>query len=149
MEELEQNQLWKKRKEVNSITTYFFVAGIITCFILNQGFYLILLFLFIIIAKSILGLFFENETQKQKAFVACVVITNVFYLFSSMLLKRISQNTRIEISTETEQLLSESEELKYENTELNKGIKELQLENKYLEKKMKELTSAHEEQLEF
>jgi hypothetical protein len=138
MEKLEQEQLWKQRKQVNSITTYFFIASIITCFILNQGFYLILLFLFIIIAKSILGLFFENENQK--AYIACLVLTNVFYLFSSMLITKISKNANLELQKVNWELLENNEELAKDNDRLFQEIEELVLKNQQLSMKSIELT---------
>lgn len=139
MEELEENQLWKQRKEVNRITTYFFLASIITCFILNQGFYLILLFLFIIIAKSILGLFFKDKNQS--AYIACVVLTNIFYLFSSILLKRISKNTNTELEKINWELLENNEELAKDNDRLSLEIEELDFKIQKLSKKNLELTN--------
>lgn len=139
MEELEQEQLWKQRKEINSITTYFYIVGIITCFILNQGFYLILLFLFITVVKSVLGTFFENENQK--AYIACLVLTNVFYLFSSMLITRISKNTNLELQKVNWELLENNEELAKDNDKLSQEIEELDLKIKQLSKKNIELTN--------
>lgn len=139
MDEIEEEQLWKQRKQVNSITTYFYITGIITCFFLNQGFYLILLFLFIIIAKSILGLFFENENQK--AYIACLVLTNVFYLFSSLLVKRISKNANIELEKVNYELLENNEELAKKNDRLFLEIEELDLKIQQFSKKNIELTN--------
>lgn len=138
MDELEEEQLWKKRKEVNSITTYFFIASIITCFILNQGFYLIMLFLFIIAVKSILGLFFENKNQK--AYITCLILTNIFYLLSSILVTRISKQVNKELEKTNWELLENNEELAKDNDRLCSEIEELVLKNQLLSMKSIELT---------
>lgn len=100
-EKMKELQLWAKRKETNSITTYFLIAGMLPCVLLNDGFYFIIFLFVILCIKSFLGLYIEDKNQK--AFIVCVVLTNIYYLFSSMLINRITSNTKKELSKNTEE----------------------------------------------
>ncbi|MBO0421441.1 hypothetical protein [Enterococcus plantarum] len=101
LEEIEELRLWAKRKETNSITTYFLVASMLPCLILNDGFYLIIFLFVILCTKTFLGLYIEDKNQK--AFIVCVILTNIYYLFSTMLINRITSNTKKELSKNTEE----------------------------------------------
>ncbi|MBO0467514.1 hypothetical protein JZO73_08180 [Enterococcus plantarum] len=102
LEEIEELRLWAKRKETNSITTYFLVASMLPCVLLYGGFYLIIFLFVILCIKSFLGTYFEDKNKK--AFIVCVVLTSMYYLLSSMLLNRIAGNLKAELANENEKL---------------------------------------------
>ncbi|ALS38490.1 hypothetical protein ABID30_002199 [Enterococcus rotai] len=103
LKEIEELRLWAKRKETNSITTYFLVASMLPCVLLNGGFYFIIFLFVILCIKSFLGMYFEDKNQK--AFIICVVLTNIYYLFSLMILNRIAGNLKAELANENKELL--------------------------------------------